>query len=58
MLATEFLHGQGMGNQLFAMSRPEFLRLDLDMTLVSKDFKVQGLKSKQERVLLYEPGLW
>ena len=37
MLATEFLHGQGLGNQLFAYVTTRMLAHKLGMTLVLKD---------------------
>jgi hypothetical protein len=40
MLATEFLHGQGMGNQLFAYVTTRVLALRLGY-----DFGIKGLQS-------------
>ena len=52
MLATEFLHGQGLGNQLFAYVTTRVLGVDWVMTLELKDFKTLEIPELIRKVFI------
>ena len=53
MLATEFLHGQGLGNQLFAYVTTRVLaHVDWVTTLVLKDFKTLEIPELIRKVFI------